>query len=158
LTRAEGSILLGPLEQKGGVVSSLVRTRWVFHSWLMVLGACSEREAGVSTPWMRAAARDGHSGEICGRPPLPNCPLQEWMEATLTPSLRTSRLDRLIKPLRALASAAPAQYSHWALRDGEIDSIVAFFGALAGDLPRAYIARPQLPATPRRAGPSTAPL
>ena len=64
-----------------------------------------------SAPWPDAAepVASGH----CGRPPLPPCPLQQWMDANLRQPLNQRRLDRLVVPLQALAEAQPAGYDGW---------------------------------------------
>ena len=49
----------------------------------------------------------------CGRPPLPRCPLQQWMSARLAQPLANDRLDRVVKPLEILAQAEPAGYAQW---------------------------------------------
>lgn len=61
--------------------------------------------------YSEAEARE--DGRPCGRPPLPRCPLQQWMDARLAQPLASDKLDRVVDPLETLATAEPAGYAHW---------------------------------------------
>jgi hypothetical protein len=96
------------------VVSSVARVHWVLPSWLLIIGACSDHPSDSSPTSLEAPPLAGNSGTACGRPPLPSCPLQQWMDANLAQPLNGGRLDRLVKPLEALSVIAPARYPEWA--------------------------------------------
>ena len=76
---------------------------------------------GIAIAGCRADARpldqDRGAGPVaataCGRPPLPPCPLQRWMDANLAPALRDGHLDRLVGPLKMVAAMAPEAFPRW---------------------------------------------
>jgi hypothetical protein len=49
----------------------------------------------------------------CGEDDQPDCPLQELMNARLTPELRSARLEQLAESLTLVAASAPAGYERW---------------------------------------------
>jgi hypothetical protein len=50
----------------------------------------------------------------CGDRGLPDCPLQEWMKATLQAYQRAGDFERLARSLQELESHAPAGFPGWA--------------------------------------------
>jgi hypothetical protein len=126
-----------PMKRGGGVAMTVVRARVVAGSWLVLAAACGERDQPPPTAALEPVTAEG-GGLACGRPPLPPCPLQDWMDANLAPSFAQGRLDGLVLPLETLAAGAPADYGDWAplarrgaqaARNGDADNVRASCGA-----------------------------
>jgi hypothetical protein len=91
------------------LVSAAAMARVVAFLSLLAVGCRSDgapAETGATAP-------SAVSADACGRPPLPSCPLQQWMDANLAPALREGRMGRLVAPLQTLAAMAPAEFTNW---------------------------------------------
>jgi hypothetical protein len=70
---------------------------------------CSKSAAAQATE-----AATNPSGEgVCGDKDLPDCPLQQWMKATLKPYVAANDTARLTAALEQLAEKAPPGFDGW---------------------------------------------
>jgi len=97
-------------------------------SFLVGASACSESKAASST----ASGAMGSGAGICGDKELPDCPLQNWMKATLRSYLNANDTVRLAGSLEQLAEKAPPGYDGW-----RETALTAAKAARSGDLPAA---------------------
>lgn len=65
----------------------------------------------AATPPSTASA-DGEG--VCGKKPLPNCPLQGWMKENTNPAIAAKDFPALATALDKVATFAPAGYTNWA--------------------------------------------
>ena len=89
-------------------------------------------DAGAAGP---AASAGGASGAgVCGKKPLPDCPLQGWMKANTSAAMATQDFAALAKALDATVTLGPPGYGNWAsisrdgakaARDQNIDAVKA---------------------------------
>ena len=90
-------------------------------------------DAGATSP--AASASSGPSGAgVCGKKPLPDCPLQGWMKANTSAAMATQDFAKLATALDATAGLGPPGYGNWAsisrdgakaARDQNIDGVKA---------------------------------
>jgi hypothetical protein len=76
--------------------------------------------ASASAAPSASAASTMNGAGVCGKKPLPDCPLQGWMKANTSAAMATQDFDALAKALDATIRYAPAGYGNWASisRDG----------------------------------------
>jgi hypothetical protein len=86
---------------------------------------CSESKAASAS-----GAASGSGAGVCGDKNLPDCPLQNWMKATLKSYLNASDTTRLAKSLEQLAEKAPPGFDGW--KDSALSAAKA---ARGGDIP-----------------------
>lgn len=86
-------------------------------SWALQVAGCSVQANDPSPGPQSGLAPEGaaaaDSSDRCGRPPLPRCPMQQWMQANLAQPFTHAKLDRLVKPFGALASLQLGGYPDW---------------------------------------------
>lgn len=102
------------METGGG--SSRAPSRAVVAATATVVALVCLLEGGCRSDGVPSESGDNApsaSMGACGRPPLPSCPLQQWMNANLAPAFREGRLERLVRPLETLAAMAPAEFVNW---------------------------------------------
>lgn len=88
---------------------------------IALMAACratpAEPPAPAPTPPPAAAPSEPAADAVatCGRPPLPRCPLQQWMHSNLSPLLAKDprEVRKFVRPLQALAKAGPPGYDDW---------------------------------------------
>jgi hypothetical protein len=61
-----------------------------------------------------AAARQPTAAAPCGGAGLADCPLQQWMKATLQTYQRAGNYDRIARSMQELRAHAPAGFDGWA--------------------------------------------
>lgn len=91
--------------------SPLGLLRWLplLLSIVSSAGGCSKSAAAQATD-----ATANPSGEgVCGDKNLPDCPLQQWMKATLKPYVAANDTVRLAGALEQLAEKAPPGFDGW---------------------------------------------
>jgi len=106
---------------------ALVPLGVVVTSLALLIGgsACSESKAAGNS----ASGAMGSGAGICGDKDLPDCPLQNWMKATLRPYLNAQDTVRLAGSLEQLAEKAPPGYAGW-----RETALTAANAARSGDL------------------------
>ena len=107
--------------------------------YLLILElACSRRVDEPQLALEREVMVPVDGGAACGRPPLPQCPLQNWMESNLAGAFAGGQMDRLEGPLESLAQAVPVGYVEWsqfarrgaqAARNGDREGVRGTCGA-----------------------------
>jgi hypothetical protein len=83
-------------------------------------GTASAMASASGTPSASASANAMNGIGVCGKKPLPNCPLQGWMKQNTSAAMSTQDFDALAKALDATVAFAPPGYGNWASisRDG----------------------------------------
>jgi hypothetical protein len=81
-------------------------------AWLWCVG-CQDAVSASSQPAPANAAQPSAAEPACGRTGLPDCPLQNWMKATLQTYQRAADYERLARSLGELAEHGPADYAGW---------------------------------------------
>jgi hypothetical protein len=61
-----------------------------------------------------AAARQQPAAAACGGTGLADCPLQQWMKATLQTYQRAGNYERIVGSMQELRAHAPAGFDGWA--------------------------------------------
>lgn len=89
---------------------SVVRLASVLALATLVAGgnACSESKAASAN-----GVSNTTGAGVCGDKNLPDCPLQNWMKATLKSYLSANDTTRLTKSLEQLAEKAPPGFDGW---------------------------------------------
>jgi hypothetical protein len=83
---------------------------------LWALALCAGCRDGISSSAAHAAPVAlplAAASSECGRSGLPDCPLQDWMKATLQAYQRAADYDHLGQAFANLARHAPKGYSGW---------------------------------------------
>jgi hypothetical protein len=89
--------------------------------------ACSESNAASTG---NATTASGNGAGVCGDKDLPDCPLQNWMKATLKSYLNAKDTTRLAQSLEQLAEKAPPGFDGW-----KDSALTAAKAARGGDIP-----------------------
>jgi hypothetical protein len=88
---------------------------------------------GGASPAASAGSNASGAG-VCGKKPLPDCPLQGWMKGNTSAAMATQDFAALAKALDATVALGPAGYGNWAsisrdgakaARDQSIDGVKA---------------------------------
>lgn len=106
-----------------------MRFRRLFVLAVVVAGtsACSESKAASTG----SSATGNASGVgVCGDKNLPDCPLQNWMKATLKTYLNAKDTTRLAHSLEQLAEKTPPGFDGW-----KDSALAAAKAARSGDIP-----------------------
>lgn len=75
----------------------------------LALEACSHRADDRVEPAQEIGTRSG----ACGQFGLPDCPLQGWMKANMTPAMSANDAPRLQRAFARVADLGPAGYATW---------------------------------------------
>ena len=60
------------------------------------------------------AAKFGDGAGVCGKKPLPDCPLQHWMKENTAAAMASNDLPAAATALDKIVKFAPAGYTNWA--------------------------------------------
>jgi hypothetical protein len=93
-----------------------LRLRLGISVLLAASASCSDDLPPSAAPSAGVARGAIPTPVACGGAGLPDCPLQQWMKATLQTYQREADFGRLARALDELQVRAPAGYAHWSER------------------------------------------
>lgn len=77
-------------------------------------GASATENGAQAEPVVPTAVARMQVSAACGATGQPDCPLQNWMKATLQTYQKANNYDKLARSFDDLAKHAPASYERWA--------------------------------------------
>lgn len=70
--------------------------------------------SGGAAPATSATAASADGAGMCGKKPLPDCPLQGWMKTNTNPAIASQDFPGLATALDKVVTFAPPGYTNWA--------------------------------------------